>query len=157
VGRFIERASATASLVDVHLRAQDESARLDDDLAWVALLKCCTAFEAYCKVYTADLRPERVASFLLLAAEFPHSLRFSVDRVLAALHAIAGSTLSRNAGKVERLAGRLRAELSFSQIDELVAGGLPAFLVSVQRQCAQIHNEIYQIYITYPIATALAR
>ena len=39
----------------------------------------CTAFEAYCKVYTADLNPDRIIEFLLLNPEFPHSVRYSVD------------------------------------------------------------------------------
>jgi uncharacterized alpha-E superfamily protein len=48
-------------------------------LEWMGLLRSATAFEAYCKVYTADLTPERILEFLLLDPEFPHSLRFSID------------------------------------------------------------------------------
>ena len=52
-----------------------------DYFEWVALLKSCTAFEAYCKVYTASIRPEDVAEFLLLNAEFPRSIRFAADMI----------------------------------------------------------------------------
>src|SRR5262249_54037879 len=105
-GRFIERAGLIAALIDVHFsRYIDSGAEFltrDDYLEWVGLLKCLTAFEAYCKVYTADLRRDRIASFLLLNSEFPHSLRFSIDRVMGALRAIASSTLTRSAGRLER-------------------------------------------------------
>ncbi len=45
---------------------------------------CCDRarrFEAYCRYYTADVRPDRVAEFLLLNAEFPRSVRFAAARV----------------------------------------------------------------------------
>ena len=48
---------------------------------WVGLLRSCAAFEAYCRYYTADVRPDRVAEFLLLNAEFPRSVRFAAARV----------------------------------------------------------------------------
>jgi uncharacterized alpha-E superfamily protein len=159
-GRSIERAGLIAALIDVHfsryIDGRHEILARDDYLEWVGLLKCLTAFEAYCKVYTADLRSDRIASFLLLNSEFPHSLRFSIDRVIGALTAIASSTLTRSAERLERLAGRLQSELSFGQIDEIMAAGLHSYLEGVQRQCAQIHKEIYQVYIGYPIATAIA-
>src|ERR1035441_3632375 len=47
-----------------------------------------TAFEAYCKVYTADVTPDRIFEFLLLDQEFPHSVRFSIDTLERALEAI---------------------------------------------------------------------
>src|SRR5262249_25488883 len=68
VGRFIERATATAALIDAHFKAfpcePDCELNVSDHLEWVGLLRSCTAFEAYCKVYTANLRPDRVAEFL---------------------------------------------------------------------------------------------
>jgi uncharacterized alpha-E superfamily protein len=49
----------------------------------------------------------------------------------------------------------LRATLSFGQIDEVFAGGLHGYLENIQRQCHQIHSAIHQIYINYPIQSAL--
>ncbi len=85
VGRYIERASATASLLEAYHKdlwgAAGPSERVEGNeyLDWMGLLRSATAFEAYCKVYTADLTPERILEFLLLDEEFPHSLRFSID------------------------------------------------------------------------------
>ena len=53
------------------------------------------------------------------------------------------------------LEGRLRAALDYAQVDEIMAGNMHAYLDSIQRQCAQIHIAIHQIYIAYPIDAAL--
>jgi uncharacterized alpha-E superfamily protein len=45
----------------------------------VGVLRSCTAFEAYTKTYTAEVRPGRVLEFLLLSPVFPRSVRFCVS------------------------------------------------------------------------------
>lgn len=160
VGRYIERAAAVAALLDVHFgafRAPNSSASPSAEyLEWVGLLRSCTAFEAYCKVYTADLQPHAIAEFLLLNSSFPHSIRFSIDQVQAALDGIAEATESRKGGRIYRLVGRLRATLDFAQIDEIMAADLHSYLADIQNQCMQIHDALYQMYITYPIDVALS-
>lgn len=158
VGRFIERVSATATLLDVHFReylaANAEPMNSAEHMEWIGLLRSCTAFEAYCKVYTADLRPERVAEFLLFHNEFPHSVRFAVDRLQQSLEAIHDSTSIKNSARLAKLAGRLAASLTFTPLEEIM-NNLHEFFAGVQRQCGQIHSGIYQVYITYPIEAAL--
>jgi uncharacterized alpha-E superfamily protein len=160
VGRFLERASETAAILDVHfkpylkLRSAEPSQPLDY-LEWVGLLKSCTSFEAYCKFYTANIQPESIAEFLLLNAESPRSVRYAAEKIQDALQDIARTTGTRSAGLAERLAGRLRAALDYGQVDEIVTDNMPAYLENIQRQCAQIHGAINQIYISYPIEKAL--
>ncbi len=156
-GRSIERASNVAALLDVHFQQLplSEDADATDHAEWIGLLRSCTALEAYCRVYTADLRPERIAEFLLLNADFPFSVRFAADRLREALEAIHISTQSRRADHVSRLAGRLGALLGYGQIDEIIAGGMHQYLDNIQRQCAQINHSAYLLYVTYPIEAAL--
>jgi uncharacterized alpha-E superfamily protein len=158
VGRFLERAGATAALLDAHFKyladPKIERNGTSDYLEWVGLLKSCTAFEACCKVYTADLQTDRIAEFLLLNADFPHSVRFAADMVQAGLNAISEATQTHKSSRANRLAGRLRAALSFGHIEEIMESGLNAYLQDIQRQCMQIHEAIYQAYITYQIETA---
>jgi len=168
LGRFVERTDAVARLIGAYLsrlrysvdhssidHSIDQTVESEEYLEWVGLLKSCAAFEAYCKKHTAELRPLRVAEFLLLNPEFPHSVRFSVDKVHAALRAIAELT-ERKAEQPVRLAGRLRATLSFSQIDEVMASGAQAYVQSVRQQCSQAHTAIHQIYFDYPVEAELA-
>lgn len=164
VGRFLERASATAALLEAYhddLWALPEGvAEGNQFLAWMGLLRSATAFEAYCKVYTADLLPDRILEFLLLDADFPHSLRFSIESVECALEAIRARSGPKNAKArtehLHRIAGRLNAQLGFISIDELLRGNVVDFLHSIQRQCQEIHESIYQLYVDYPVQLALA-
>jgi uncharacterized alpha-E superfamily protein len=81
-------------------------------------------------------------------------VRFSVERVNAALDAI-GELTDRKAEQPERLAGRMRATLSFSQIEEILASGSIAYVDSIRWQCSQAHDAIHQIYFDYPVESAL--
>ncbi len=158
LGRFVERTECLARLIGAHFvrlpHPLDQVVESEEYLEWVGLLKSCAAFEAYCKAYTAELRPLRVAEFLLLNPEFPHSVRFSVDKVHAALTAIADLT-GRKAEEPVRLAGRLRATLRFSQIDEIMASGAHGYVDSVRWQCGQVHTAIQQVYFDYAVESAL--
>lgn len=160
IGRYLERAGLTATLLDVHFSSMGSTEQSSDSslayLDWVGLLKSCTAFEAYCKVYTAGIEPERIAEFLLLNADFPHSVRFATDAVQSALQVIARTTSARNAGRVERLAGRLRATLDYGQVDEIMLD-MHSYLEQIQRQCSQIHGAIHNTFVSYPVDAALAQ
>jgi uncharacterized alpha-E superfamily protein len=124
-----------------------------EHMEWIGLLRSCTAFEAYCKVYTADLRPERVAEFLLLNAEFPHSVRFAVEELRKSLEAVHETT-GRKQDRLGKLAGRLTAALSYTPLEEIMSN-LHEFTLNIRRLCGNIHSGIYQVYITYPIEAAL--
>ena len=154
-GRSIERASALATLLGVHFREFYGKDAEPEPLEWIGLLRSCTAFEAYCKAYTADLRPDRIAEFLVLNPSFPHSIRFSADALETAMKQIGAEVSSRRSARVERIAGRMQATLAFGQIDEIMSGGLQAYLETVLRQCSQAHSALYQTYIAYPIEAAL--
>ncbi len=160
VGRFLERASATTMLLEAYhedLWAQpDRTAEGNEYLEWMGLLRSATAFEAYCKVYTADLTPERILEFLLLDAEFPHSLRFSIDSLQDALNAIQLESGKRRADELHRIAGKLSASLAFASVDEILSGDVIAYLRRIQQQCSAIHTTIYHLYVDYSIQAALA-
>ncbi len=160
VGRYMERASATAMLLESY---QDELWREHEHLRdgnefleWMGLLRSATAFEAYCKVYTADLAPEWILEFLLLDADFPHSLRFSINSMQHALEAVEHVSGGARSDKLSRISGRLSATLSYSSVEEIMSGGIVKYLHQVQKHCAEIHKAIYELYIDYSVQSALA-
>jgi uncharacterized alpha-E superfamily protein len=159
LGRYVERADTLATLLETHFKRMtiqiDRPVEGAEYLEWVGLLGGCVALEAYCKAHTAEIRPLRVAEFLLLNPEFPHSIRFAVDRVNAALHLI-GDLTQRGAKLATRVAGRLRAQLSFSQIEEIMAEGVHFYLENVRKECAEIHAAIHDIYFDYSVDAELA-
>ncbi len=158
LGRYMERAQLICRLMGAHfgnLRpdALKPSQSLYSD--WVALLRFCAAFEAYTKVYTASIQPERIAEFLLFDAEFPHSIRFAIDRLAEALAAVAPGAPTARRALCQRLAGRLRAHVDYGQIDEIDSESFNAFLTGILDQCADIHEAVYAAYIAYGAETVL--
>jgi uncharacterized alpha-E superfamily protein len=157
LGRFVERLTNTAALLGVQFRVFHGDAEtptgVTEYVEWVSVLKSCCAFEAYCRHYTADLRPMRIADFLVLNAEFPRSIRFSAGRVRASLKSVSTLTGRLN-GRAERLAGRLTAALDYGQIEEMFPT-LPAYLQDIVRQANAIGNAVHQQYVAYHIEREL--
>jgi uncharacterized alpha-E superfamily protein len=160
VGRYIERASATAILLQIYQRdffnTSTSATENFEYLELVGLLRTCTAFEAYCNVHTADVSHDRILEFLLLDGEFPHSLRYSIDHLQRGLEVIHRETARQPADDLLRLAGKLKASLNFVQISEILDQDADAYLSGVVLQCHQIHDLLYHNYIHYSVQTALA-
>ncbi len=156
LGNYMERSMSVLRLIETQFLAMTtRPLHHEVYLDWIALLKSCTAFEAYCNVYTADLVATNIAEFLLLNAEFPHSLHFSINMMCRALDKIGTITQSRRNQQLNRKAGRLQSLLQFSQIDEIMATGLPEFLHEIKKYCLDIHDAIYQVYISFPVTEEL--
>lgn len=160
MGRSLERASATVKLLDIYYRDffvnTQEEADGNQYLEWIGLLRSCTAFEAYCRVYTADLSHEWILEFLLLNPEFPHSVRYAIDSLREAVLSVQQSSGRLAADELSRMAGRLQASLNFAEITEVLEQDTAAYLSGILRQCHQIHDLIYGSYIHYSMQAALS-
>ncbi len=132
LGTFLERADNTARLVDVKFHAvqsdffgaASEKDQEYDFYHWSAILRSVSGFEVYRKVYRDVIKPERVAELLILRADMPRSLHGSLNEVLSNLSLVSTNPNSETL----RRAGKLRADLQFARIDEILATGLHAYL-----------------------------
>lgn len=138
IGSFLERADNTARLLDVKFHAADleffgaaqsqsqgANANVEYDFYhWSAILRSVSGFEVYRKAYRNVILPEKVAELLILRPDMPRSLAACVSEVVANLERVA----NEQSGETLRQAGRLRADLQFGRIDEILATGLHAFL-----------------------------
>ena len=160
LGRYLERAYATATLLEVFhpdlysLPEREHSGY--QYLEQVGLLRCCTAFEAYCQVYTADINADRILVFLLLNRDFPHAIRYSVDSTLEAIESIQRTGGRRPPEELIAGIGRLHAMLGYTTIAEILTGNAALFLHTIRQQCMLIHELIYRHYVQYSIQSALA-
>jgi uncharacterized alpha-E superfamily protein len=151
LGKYMERASGLPVLLDAMFSASAEA----DDLDWVGLLTSCSAFESYCKVYTADLKPESVAEFLLLNPEFPFTVRYATEKMRGALEAITRETSTpRNSNAIDRIIGRLHSSVAYAQIGDIISRDFPRFLKNIIDQCQSLHTAVHDAYIGYRIETA---
>jgi uncharacterized alpha-E superfamily protein len=132
LGTFLERADNTARLVDVKFHAvqsdffgaASEKDQEYDFYHWSAILRSVSGFEIYRKVYRDVIKPERVADLLILRPDMPRSLHASLNEVVSNLAMVANDQSS----ETQRRAGKLRADLQYGHIDEILATGLHAFL-----------------------------
>jgi uncharacterized alpha-E superfamily protein len=143
--------SANSTRSRLETDAVDQQTYLD----WVGLLRGCAAYEAYSKVYTANVQPRHIVEFLLLNPAFPYSVRFGINRIQSSLQFVGEETETPKSARVYRLGGRLRAMLDYAQVDEIMEGGLGSYLLNIQNQCAQIHQLIYETYIAYSVEDKL--
>ena len=132
LGTVLERADNTARLVDVKfhsfqgdfLGAPNVEDQEYDFYHWSAILRSVSGFEVYRKVYRDVIKPERVAELLILRADMPRSLLGCLNEVMSNLAMVTSDASS----ETQRRAGKLRADLQFARIDEIIATGLHAFL-----------------------------
>jgi uncharacterized alpha-E superfamily protein len=133
IGTFLERGDNTARLLDVkfHALAGDYFGNWGDDAApevdfyhWSAILRSVSAFEIYRKVYRNVIRPDKVAELLILRPDMPRSLAACLNEVVSNVDAVA----NEQSAETRRRAGRLRSDLQFGRIDEILATGLHAYL-----------------------------
>jgi len=160
LGRYLERAYATATLLEVYQADLFQPQETDHSgyqyLELVGLLRCCTSFEAYCQVYTADLSPDRILEFLLLNRDFPHAIRYCADGIRHAIESIQRTGGRRPPDELTAVIGRLHAMLGYTNISEVLAGDTAGFLHTIREQSMRIHELIYRYYVHYSIQSALA-
>ncbi len=132
LGTFLERADNTARLVDVKFHAvqsdffgaASEKDQEYDFYHWSAILRSVSGFEIYRKVYRDVIKPELVAELLILKSDMPRSLHASLNEVVSNLSLVASDPTA----ETQRRAGKLRADLQYGRIDEILATGLHAYL-----------------------------
>jgi uncharacterized alpha-E superfamily protein len=166
IGSFLERADNTARLLDVKFhavaseynatpntgpfnafeqssfgslqsQAMGEAPQRDTEVDfyhWSAILRSVSGFEVYRKVYRNVIKPEKVAELLILRPDMPRSLACCVQEVETNLRRVA----NEHSSETLRQAGRLRADLAFGRIDEILATGLHAYLTHFLERVASL-------------------
>lgn len=151
-GQFLERADKTTRILDVRYESLPERgvpSRITPDAAleWAAVLRSCSAWDAYKTIHGADVHPRCVAEFLLLDDNFPRSVRFCVNELNHVLRRISGVAEGRFTNDAEKLTGRFLAELQFSTIDEIFEIGLHRYLDEAQMKLNNIGDALFRAYI----------
>ncbi|GAB4215179.1 MAG: alpha-E domain-containing protein [Rhodoferax sp.] len=132
MGTFLERADNTARLLDVKFHGVESdfygaAHGLDqeyDFYHWSAILRSVSAFETYRKVYSDVVQPEKVVELLILRADLPRSLAYTMNELVANLTPVANA----QSAETQWQADKLRAELKYARMSEILATGLHAYL-----------------------------
>ncbi|MFO1270305.1 MAG: alpha-E domain-containing protein [Rubrivivax sp.] len=136
IGTFLERADNTARLLDVKFQALAggdwfgptgaKEGQEIDFYHWSAILRSVSGFEIYRKVYRNVIQPDKVAELLILRPDMPRSLAACLNEVVANLERVA----NQQSSETLRRAGKLRSDLQYGRIDEILQNGLHAFLTT---------------------------
>ena len=150
IGEYLERADATSRLVDVKyhllLPSLEEVGGPIDNVQWIAVLKSCSAYEAYQRRYAAKITPSRVAEFLVLDRTFPRAVRFCFDQMHWALRSIGTEHEQLGEGPPEITASHVRRMLGDTSMTGIVQFGLHQYMTQIQAYCAEISGKISQTY-----------
>jgi len=91
------------ALIDVkyHILAPNTSNKADvlscsvDIIQWMAVLKSCSALEAFKKVHLSRIQPENILEFLILDKTFPRSIHFSIGAAKESLWRLSGNSTQK--------------------------------------------------------------
>jgi uncharacterized alpha-E superfamily protein len=158
LGRLIERADKTSRALDVEtFFLQPASAPAEtngvaarpgaDDVQWSAVLESASALEMYRKQYGAVSR-RNVAEFLIFDRFFPRAMHFCLMKAEESLLAITGGAKGAYTNPAEQRLGRLRAQLDYGAIDEVLAGddGLHGFIDGFQQRLNRASDATHETF-----------
>jgi len=156
LGKFLERGDKTARILDVkyHIllpRGKEDIGGGLDTAQWIALLRACSAWEAYFMRFVSQILPANVVELLILSPTFPRSLRFCVDRVGRILHRISGNPPNQPGCPSEEKAWKLRQLFSESDSEKIILEGLHEFLDDVTEVLEAIGADLARERMFFPV------
>lgn len=155
LGQHIERADKTSRILDVKyfllLPRVDFVGSTLDKIQWAALLKSASALEAYRKKYR-QITPSNVAEFLIMDFEFPRSILFCLTQSYRSLYSITRSAGGEIHSLPERRLGKLRAQLDYTIIEEIIQRGLHEYLDEFQLELNAVIDGLHETYFEPQVA-----
>ncbi len=157
IAKYLERTDNIARLIDVkyHMLLSEAHhqaeivAGSEDIIQWMAVLKSCSALEAFRKVYLSKIDPDNILRFLILDRSFPRSINFSVCAAEDALWRISGSSRHRYVNNADRLIGKLEAELSYTTVEDIHDKGLHDYLEDLEQRLIKVGAQVHLTYFAY--------
>lgn len=153
LGRLLERADKTSRILDVKYyillpNPKDVGSPLDA-VQWTALLDSTSALTMYRRRHGV-IMPNKVAEFLMLDRAFPRSIYHCVTGAERAVHDITGVSTDYFSNPAEQYLGKLRYELTFLSIDDVISQGVHEFVDSIQVRLNRIGEEIHNTFFSRP-------
>ena len=150
LGIFLERADATARILDVkfHFLLPDAAPVGGglDYTQWSAILRAVSAATSYHWVYRQSLKPWLVADLLILKSEMPRSLAACYSNIVGNLDRLAMA--SGRQGPAQHQARAVMTKLGNSHIDRIFDSGLHEFIVGFIGDNARVGAAISDQYLS---------
>ena len=146
LGQFLERADKLSRILDVHsyynLPSEGSPSSAFELIQWVSILRSTSAYEMY---IWENGEPEwqRIVEFLLLNPYFPRSLRYCLTQIQYAIHAITGNAIGTFLLPIEKTIGRMKVNLDYIEITEILGFGLHEYLDRMQIRLNELGEQVY--------------
>ncbi|WP_395750343.1 alpha-E domain-containing protein [Prosthecobacter sp.] len=157
LGTCLERADKMSRLLDTcsglslelppHAQARP--------LRWAALLRSCSAWHAFMAEHRR-LDPTKIIAYLLLDETFPRSIACCVAEAQSALQALCACSGLQGMPAPLRHVGRLRADLAYTTVEEVLAAGLHEYIDDLQTRLNQIGEAIFQTFVLHAELSQIA-
>jgi uncharacterized alpha-E superfamily protein len=154
LGKYIERAGQTIRILDAKYASVNKlpEGSPETSLQLIAMLKSCSAFEAFRKAHASHLLAWRVAEFLLLNPLFPRAVRFCLEHCVEAVNAISASgtkTVDTQAGTLpQRLFGRLYSDLEYLDIRDVIDQSMHDYLEQCLDRISQAGDAVTRTFFS---------
>ena len=149
VGVFIERADATARLLDVKyhvlLPPEAQIGGSLDYFQWSSILRAVSAQTSYHWVYRQALKPWLVADLMVLNRQMPRSLAACYENITRNLDQIAHGYGRQGAS--QRHARSVYTRLESTDIDTMIAAGLHEYLSEFIAENGRLGSLITEQYL----------
>jgi uncharacterized alpha-E superfamily protein len=156
LGRLLERADKTSRILDAkYFMVLPNDTGIDspyDRYLWSAVLRSVSGLEAYRKHRHRRIMPMEITDFLILDRFFPRSIHYCIIKGQEALHAITGSYIGTFNNKAEKFFGRLRGEMDFTDINDIMSEGLHTYLDNFQIKLNSVGSAIYETFFAMYLA-----
>lgn len=163
IGTLLERADNTARILETKYEDQATlkglgANKLPDDgtggeffdfYHWAALLRSVSAFEIYRQIYSDQVTPKQVAELLIFNKQMPRSLVCCVNELIPLISEVK----NQQSKEIERLLGKLKASMDYSDIDEVFEQGLEEYIETFLERINHIADEFGNAYLI-PLAVA---
>lgn len=153
LGTYLERADNTARILDVRFADAEPNSReaarqLEDFYYWTSILSSVSALEIYRKVYRDVVTPSRVVELLILNEQMPRSLLASLDGVCETLVKLR----TPNSNECERFGGKLRADVLYADIRQILETGVHAYLTQFLKRVDELGMRVMRSFLMLPLA-----
>ena len=149
LGKFVERGIQTLDILDV--KFNDTKYNMDDlaDIPYYRnLLLSLSGYELYLKSYRTGLDSQNVVDMTLLNTKFPRSVLYCLVRLNRVIRGMADENKEATA-QLQKIIGRLRSSVEYSDIKSISDKGLHAFLTDVRTDLFNLSNALSNSYFAY--------
>lgn len=157
-GKFLERADKTSRILNSKkfMRTNSEVQDALNVAQWGAILKGCSASEAFYQNHNTDVNAQSVLFLLLLDHTFPRSVIYCVQHLQLAMHNISGCPITHFRNEAERRTGMLLSELNYYQASDLGTENGAQFIEKIQQTLETIAIELSEKYMFFVIVDPAA-